>query len=86
MSRPCRVLVMRWCSTCAGDFASAEAAVVAGGVGEDLVGVVAGQLGGAQQPLQRRHRLVGGQRGPLLRGQGAVGGERVEGRCRCARR
>ncbi|WP_132421548.1 hypothetical protein [Pseudonocardia endophytica] len=45
-----------------------EAAVVAGGVGEDLVRVVAGQLGGAQQPLQRRHRLVGGKPRPLVGG------------------
>ena len=37
-----------------------QAAVVGDRVGEHGVGVVAGEFGGAQQPLQRAERLVGG--------------------------
>lgn len=42
------------------------------------VGVVAGEFGGTQEPLQGAERLVGGQRLALVGGQRPGGGETVE--------
>lgn len=55
-----------------------EAAGLGSG-GEDLGGVVAGQLGGAQQPFQAAECLVGGQGAAVGGGEGAGRGELVEG-------